>query len=151
SSEQPDIIHNFTIKCVVYGSLATRLANVKGVINAVAGLGYIFTSNQIKARILRPLVRRLLKFALDSPRTRLILQNTDDCVAFESAGLINVDRIRLIRGSGVDTVHFHPSVRSTKQQTPFKVLLAARLLWDKGIREYVDAAKIIKNAGLPIE
>src|SRR5690606_9233883 len=73
--ERPDVVHGFTLKCAVYGSLAARLGGVPGRVNAVTGMGYVFTSDDIKARVLRPLVRALMHVALDGIRSRLILQN----------------------------------------------------------------------------
>ena len=75
--ERPDVVHAFTIKCAVYGSLAARLAGVPARVNAVAGMGYVFISGATKARLLRPVVSMLLKLALDGRNARLILQNPD--------------------------------------------------------------------------
>jgi len=83
--EKPDLVHGFTIKCAVYGSLAARLAGVPARVNAVTGLGYVFTSDDAKARALRPLVRLLLKAALGGMDARLVLQNPDDVAMFEPA------------------------------------------------------------------
>jgi glycosyltransferase involved in cell wall biosynthesis len=149
--EQPDVVHHFTIKCVVYGSIAARFAQIRKRVNAVAGLGYVFTSNTFLARTLRPLVRGLMKLALNGRESRLILQNSDDCSAFQQARLIDSRRVRLIHGSGVNTAHFHPSSLARTPDRPFRIILAARLLWDKGIREYVEAARRLKAAGLVIE
>ena len=84
--ETPDVIHSFTIKCVVYGALAGRLAGVARV-NAVAGMGYVFIGDQLKARVLRPFVRLLMRAALGGDSARLILQNPDDMNLFLRAGL----------------------------------------------------------------
>jgi len=148
-AEQPDIVHHFTIKCVVYGSFAARLAGVRRQINAVTGLGYVFASGDVGARLLKPLVRMLLRLALQGESVRLVVQNADDRSAFLQARLIREAQVRLIRGSGVDTEAFRPTTRSAAQ-SPLRVLLAARLLWDKGIREYVEAARRMRSAGLPI-
>lgn len=146
--EQPALVHNFTIKCAVYGSLAARLAQVPARINAVAGMGYVFTSNEIKARVLRPIVRRLLRWALGGKNTRLVLQNADDVSLFERARLLDASHIRLIRGSGVNCTQFARSgSRNFPQVGDARVLLAARMLWDKGIAEYVEAARILHSQG----
>src|SRR6201989_2979174 len=100
--EKPDLVHGFTIKCTVYGSLAARLAGVPARVNAVAGLGYVFTSSDLKARVLRPAVSRLLKLALNGRGARLVLQNPDDVTLFVRSQLVERSLIRLIRGSGVD-------------------------------------------------
>ncbi len=142
--ERPALVHGFTIKCAVYGALAARLAQVPARVNAVAGMGYVFSSGDLKARALRPLVRALLRLALSGEHARLILQNPDDVALFERAGLVDAPRIRLIRGSGVDCVRFVPRAPSgDSTDSPLRILLAARLLWDKGIAEYVDAARAL--------
>src|SRR5690554_6236091 len=80
--ERPALVHGFTIKCAVYGSLAARFAGVAARVNAVAGMGYVFTSGDTKARVLRPLVRALMHAALNGRNARLILQNPDDVSHF---------------------------------------------------------------------
>lgn len=148
--ERPALVHGFTIKCAVYGSLAARLAGVPARINAVAGMGYVFTSNDAKARALQPVVRGLLRLALDGEGARLILQNADDVALFERAGLVDPARIRLVRGSGVDCSRF---VKRSGERSggPLRVLVAARLLWDKGLEEYVTAARELLAEGRRIE
>lgn len=149
--ERPDLLHNFTLKCAVYGSLAARLARVPHVVNAVAGMGYVFTSDSFKARVLRPIVRGLLRATLSSGRSLLILQNPDDAEAFLTAGLVSSERVRVIRSSGVNTTRFHPARRSNKPDERLRVLLAARLLWEKGIQEFVDAAALLQQQGRDVE
>ena len=149
--ERPDVVHHFTIKCVVYGSLTARLVGIHRRINAVAGMGYVFSSNAIRARLLRPFVRALLKLSLSGKQSRLILQNSDDCTAFVQSGLVVPGQLRLIQGSGINTDQFKPAVLPRRDADVFRVLFAARLLWDKGIREYVEAAKQLKSMGLSIE
>ncbi|TMW71344.1 glycosyltransferase family 4 protein [Thauera sp. UPWRP] len=148
--EQVDVVHGFTIKCAVYGSLAARLAGVPARVNAVAGMGYVFTSDDLKARLLRPVVRTLMRLALDGRGARLILQNPDDVALFERARLVDSERVRLIPGSGVDCRRFGPDAGRGEGER-FRVLLAARLLWDKGLAEYVDAARELRAEGRDIE
>ncbi|HKU79134.1 MAG TPA: glycosyltransferase family 4 protein [Rhodanobacteraceae bacterium] len=143
--EQPALVHNFTIKCAVYGSIAAMLTGVPARINAVAGLGYVFASNDRRARLLRPVVRALMRFALRGRRARLILQNHDDARMFLDHGLIEDARVRVIAGSGVDCNRFVP--RSRSRGDPPRVLLAARLLWEKGVKEYVQASRTLRAQG----
>lgn len=149
--ERPALVHGFTIKCAVYGSLAARLAGVPARVNAVAGMGYVFTSNDTKARVLRPLVRTLLRAALDGGNARLVLQNPDDVALFEAARLVDRERVRLIPGSGVDCSRFVARDSHRIPERPLRVLLAARLLWDKGISEYIEAARRLHDEGRAIE
>lgn len=148
--EKPVLVHGFTIKCAVYGALAARLAGIQARISAAAGMGYVFTSHALKARLLRPPVRGLLRLALAGERARLILQNPDDVALFQQARLIDPARIRLIPGSGVDCRRFTPAPPRAPQAR-WRVLLPARLLWDKGIAEYVSAARQLHAAGQPID
>ena len=155
--EQVDVVHGFTIKCAVYGSLAARLAarsrGVPARVNAVAGMGYVFTSNDLKARLLRPVVRSLLKLALGGPGARLILQNPDDVALFEKAQLIDSAQVRLIAGSGVNCERYSPALLQAQPDATarLRVLLPARLLWDKGLAEYVDAARSLRAQGRAID
>ncbi|PRH83569.1 glycosyltransferase family 4 protein [Arenimonas caeni] len=144
--ERPDVIHGFTLKCAIYGSLAARLAGVPGRVNSVTGMGYVFASEDLKARLLRPLVRILMRWALDGARARLILQNPDDVAFFTTNRLADPARIRLILGSGVDCDRFSPGP-SRSPNGPLRVLLPARLLWDKGLSEYVAAARQLRAEG----
>lgn len=148
--EKPDLLHNFTVKCAVYGGAAARLARVPATVNAVAGMGYVFTSNDLKARSLRPLVRALMRATLDHRRSLLILQNPDDAEVFRRSRLVAHDRVHVIRSSGVDTQRFRPNSMSGRNGR-LRVLLAARLLWEKGIGEYVEAARQLKAQGRDIE
>jgi len=148
--EKPDLLHNFTVKCAVYGGAAARMAGVPATVNAVAGMGYVFTSNDLKARCLRPMVRAMMRGTLDHRRSLLILQNPDDADIFRRSRLVARERIHVIRSSGVDTSRFRPSSMSGRDGR-LRVLLAARLLWEKGIGEYVEAARLLKAQGRDIE
>lgn len=155
--QRADLVHGFTIKCAVYGSLAARFSHLAGnapaVVNAVAGMGYVFTSDDLKARILRPFVRLLMRFALDAPNARLILQNPDDVSLFVTAKLVHPARVRMIPGSGVDCSRFRPPTSGDQRapEDPFRVVLPARVLWDKGVAEFAEAARILKRDGRRIE
>ena len=146
--ERPALVHDFTIKCAVYGALAARLAGVPARINSVDGMGYVFSSRDLTARLLRVPVRLSLRAALGGRRTRLILQNPDDVALFEHARLVDAAHVRLIPGSGVDCQRFRPHRASHRSAAPPRVLLAARLLWDKGVAEYVEAARILRTRGV---
>ncbi|SAK39346.1 glycosyl transferase [Caballeronia fortuita] len=151
-TEQPDLVHSFTIKSAVYGSLAARMARIRHRVNAVAGLGFVFTNDSWKARLLRPIVKMLMRVALNGSGTALILQNPDDVEMFENADIVDESRIHLIRGSGVNVSKFaQRPADSNEVGRPLRVLLAARLLWDKGIAEYVDAVRELRASGRQFE
>lgn len=145
--ERVDLVHGFTIKCAVYGSLAARLAGVPARVNAVAGMGYVFTSKDAKARLLRVPVRTLLRVALGGRGSRLVLQNPDDAALFERARLVDARNVRLIAGSGVDCSRFRSLREPLSGAGPARVLLAARVLWDKGVAEFVEAARQLRREG----
>lgn len=144
-SEKPDLVHHVAMKPVLYGSLAARLSDVPRVVNALGGLGYVFTSGQTKARFLRPVIGSAFRGLLNSRRSRLVLQNPDDHALFIRKRIINEERIRLIRGSGVDTAAFS---RIPEPSGIPVVVLASRMLWDKGVKEFVEAAAKLKNLGI---
>jgi glycosyltransferase involved in cell wall biosynthesis len=151
AAEKPDIVHHFTIKCVVYGSLIARWLGIRNRVNAVTGLGYVFSADGFRARLLRPVVRRLIRAALSGEGSCLILQNKDDVAAFVATHLAGKDRTHLIMGSGVDTTLFRPRDGERQASPVMRVLLASRLLWDKGIREYIEAARLLRAEGLAVE
>jgi len=141
-SESADLVHGFTIKCAVYGAVTARLAGVARV-SAVAGMGYLFISRDLRALLLRPLVQAAMRVVFGGPRSCLIVQNPDDVTFFEALGVASATRVRLIAGSGVDCARFRP--RATDQRSePLRVVLAARMLWDKGISEYVEAGTLLR-------
>lgn len=144
---KPDVLHLVTIKPVLYGGIAARLAPVKGVVAAISGLGFVFISRGLKATILRRLVRSLYRLALGKKNLRVIFQNPDDRDALIRMGVLEADKAEMIRGSGVDLSLY----LSTKEAAgPLKVCLAARLLRDKGIVEFVEAANILQRRGLDV-
>ncbi len=146
--EKPDFVHHFTIKCVLYGSLAAHSARVtgvrvQGILNAITGLGYVFIGQGWREGGLRWLVKALYRLALKN--TRVVFQNEDDRALFSNLGLVSEDQTCLIPGSGVDTTRF---VEGPDCPEPALVVLPARMLWDKGVREFVEAAQILKQRGV---
>lgn len=140
--EKPNLVHHVAMKPVLYGSLAARFSGVPHVVNALAGLGYVFTSERMMARLLRCAIGTAFRVILNSGRSRLILQNYDDICMFLRKRFINEGRIRLVRGSGVDTAVFSPTPEPAGIPV---VMLASRMLWDKGIKEFVEAARQLKT------
>lgn len=150
--ERVDLVHGFTIKCAVYGSIAARLERTPARVNAVAGMGYVFTSSAPRALVLRPVIRSLLRYALGGQGARLILQNPDDADMFTRVRLVDPGNVRVIPGSGVDCSRFTPADDGRQAaQGRFRVVLPARLLWDKGLAEYVEAARLLRKRGTPVD
>ncbi|MEZ5647468.1 MAG: glycosyltransferase family 4 protein [Alphaproteobacteria bacterium] len=146
---RPDLVHHVAIKPILLGSLSAWVVGFWGVrpqvINAVTGLGYFFISPKSR---LSWLIYRLLSFALNRPRTTLILQNKDDHATLLQNGLLHHDRIRLIRGSGVDLDEF-PFM--PLPEGPPIAALVARMLSDKGIYETVEAARMLRDQGVNLK
>ena len=136
--EKPGVLLTFTPKVNIYGSLAGRMAGIPVIAN-ISGLGTGF----IRGGWLTHLVKRLYRLALWHP-VRVFFQNEDDQSLFVKAGLVRESLTRCLPGSGVDVDRFSPQIRSSLN-AGFVFLVAARLLWDKGIREYVEAARIIRR------
>ncbi|MDR3441061.1 glycosyltransferase family 4 protein [Telmatospirillum sp.] len=140
---KPAIMHNVALKPAVFGSLAARLAGVSHVVNAVSGLGYVFINRQGVAGLLRPLIVAAIRFLFGSRGRHVIVQNGHDKAYFDQ--LVTPSRVHLIRGSGIDVNRFVPY-----PELPGIPLAAvvARLLWDKGIGELVEAARILRDRGV---
>ena len=130
---------------MLYGTLAARIAGVPVVVNAVSGRGYVFLSRGLLARLRRKVIQFSYRLILRHPRARVIFQNPDDRSYFISQGLIRPQDAVLIRGSGVDTHRFEP--RPEPESVPV-VMFPSRLLWEKGIEEFVAAASQLKRNGL---
>jgi len=141
---RPDIVLNYTIKPNIYGNLACGLLGIK-TINNISGLGTVF----IKESIVTKIVKFLYRYSL-SKSSKVFFQNGDDRDLFVQHSLVKKDICDLVPGSGIDTNKFMP-VKFEKKDDTFRFLLIARMLYDKGIGEYVEAARIIKNLKLKIE
>ncbi len=142
---QPDIVHHVALKPVLYGTIASLFAKVPCVVNALAGLGFLFSSQSLKVRSVRPLVKLVFRLLLNRRNSRVILQNPDDVRLMCDGHVLNRQRIALIRGSGVDIRQF--TVLPEPSGQPI-VILASRLLWDKGVGEFVEAAKQLRAQGV---
>lgn len=134
----PELAHHFTPRCVVLGSLAASSTGVPRVVNALTGLGHVFTSDSLKSRLARPGLRALLKSALNGDRRAVIFQNQDDMDELTGAGVVDAGRCHLIRGSGVDTDKFQPA-DAARDDDEIRVLFASRLIGEKGIKELAVA------------
>jgi glycosyltransferase involved in cell wall biosynthesis len=143
----PGIVHHIAMKSVLYGAIAARLAGVKHVVSTVAGLGYLFASDSARARWMRFVVQRILSVLLNRDGQIVIVQNPDDREQLLRGGVVDSDRIVLIRGSGVDTsvYEIRPEPRGI-----WTVVFASRMLWSKGVGEIVEVARRMSKLNTPV-
>ncbi|MDX9767798.1 MAG: glycosyltransferase family 4 protein [Ectothiorhodospiraceae bacterium] len=142
---RPSLVHHATIKPVLYGSIAARLAGVPNVVNAITGLGYIYTQDSRRARALRHVVNALYRQAFAHPHQVTVFQNEADRDMLLDLGLLKERDCVVIPGSGVDVERFH--VSDEPSGTPVAIL-PARMLWDKGVGEFVAAARLLRQRGI---
>ncbi|MBL8516662.1 MAG: glycosyltransferase family 4 protein [Betaproteobacteria bacterium] len=139
---KPDLVHHFTIKCVLYGGIVARVLGIPQVA-AITGTGHVFTSPSLTNSFLRPLVSVAYKISLQ--RSDVIFQNPDDQKAFINLGLVKQSQSHLIRGSGVDVLKFRQAPPSSLTERPTTVVMICRLLREKGVAEFVEAARIVRR------
>ena len=139
--EKPDVVHHFTVKAVIYGMVAAKIARIPFQINAITGMGYLFTGEKARSSLTRRVVVFCLQKLLSGKNCRTVVQNQDDQAALLNLGISRAETLFLISGSGVNLETFTPS---DEQKTGnIKILMASRILIDKGVREYVAAARKI--------
>lgn len=138
----PDLIHHITIKPSIYGSIAARKSNIKAkVINAITGLGYNFINNRFFS-FNKKVLTLLILYAFKNKKVNFIFQNPDDLFFYENLGLIE-NNFTIIKGSGVDENIFKK--RNKNNNKKIKVVLVARMLKDKGVIEFINAANLLRN------
>ncbi|WPO98860.1 glycosyltransferase family 4 protein [Pseudomonas sp. HR96] len=145
---RPQLVHLVTIKPVIYGGIAARLSQVPAVVAAVSGLGTVFMAQSLRARIRRALVRRMYGAAFGHRNLTVIFQNPDDRQVLLTLGLLAPEQARLIRGSGVSLADY-PCLPEPAGKPV--VVMAARLLRDKGVVEFVEAARLLHARGLQVD
>lgn len=137
---RPDLLHVVTIKPVLYGGMAARLLGVSALVSAVSGLGSVFIARGWRARVFRQGIRQIYRLAFGHPNQKVIFQNPDDQNQFIQQRLVASAKTSLIRGSGVDLDQY-PCEHENDGSCV--VTMVARLLIDKGIVEFVEAARIL--------
>jgi glycosyltransferase involved in cell wall biosynthesis len=146
-TEQPDIVHHIALKPVLYGGIAARFTKNLPVVNTITGLGPVFINSGVRMNFLRLILVSLLKFAVNNKAARVICQNEADGQVLIKLGISSPEKIVLIPGFGVDLQRFIPSLEP--EGAPV-VLLPARMLREKGVHEFVEAATLLKNLGVPV-
>mgnify|MGYP000459688563 FL=1 len=145
---EPDIVHLITIKPYLYGGIISRLCGVQGLITAVSGLGTLFVNKDLKSKLIRLLLYPIYKLAFNHLNQKIIVQNKDDLKVLVNWGVLNLSKVKLLKGSGVKLENF--TNLDEPGGTPV-VCFAARLLRDKGVYEYVSAVRLLKERGIKAE
>ena len=141
--QRPQLVHHFALKPIIYGTLAARLARIPHCVNAPLGMGFVYSSPSLLARGLRPLLSLALRFLLNPPNSRVIFENSDDCRAAVQQGLVRAEQAVLMPGAGVELQRFRP--RSAPWTGTPKIVLVSRMLWEKGIGTFVEAARRLRD------
>jgi glycosyltransferase involved in cell wall biosynthesis len=139
---QPQLVHHFTVKPVLYGSFVGNLCGIKYIFNSITGLGYFFLRDTPKVKLIRNLLLRGYRFVLRRPNVFVIFENQDDCSLFREQNLVNSEHTSVIEGVGVDIHQFTPSAEP--EGTPV-VLYAGRFLWEKGLGELIEAVRLLRE------
>jgi len=164
--EKPDIVHQIALKPILIGSVACRVLRIRRVVSAVVGLGFAFSSDTVGAKVIRKLLAVMFNFVLDKRHAKIVFENTDDRDYFLQQGWVKEEGAVLIRGAGVDidrfsperlddAIHYQETIQSCidgsgaiataperNVSVPI-VMLLSRMLWDKGIGEFVEAARTL--------
>ncbi len=138
--EKADVVHHVGIKPVTYGSVVARIVNVPKIVNAITGMGYLFI-NKEKNRFAYQSVLFFFKIGFQNKNTRFIFQNKDDIQDIKKLDILKDDQIFLIKGSGVDLKEF--SFHELPESDVIRIVLPSRMLWDKGVGEFVEAARVL--------
>lgn len=139
---KPDLVHHISIKPVVYGTIAARLTSVPAIVNSISGLGYMFSGEGRSASFRKWLATTLYRLSLRGSSSINICHNPDNLKFFEKVVGIDKSQLRILLGSGVDLSSFRPQ---SEPSGPITILLAARLLTEKGIREFAEAATLLQS------
>jgi len=142
--EKPDIVHQISAKPIFYGSLIASLLKTPAIVNAPIGLGYVFSSNELKAKVLKPFIKSAYRIFLNRGNSKVIFENNDDLNYFVKMNALKAKDAVLIKGAGVDMEEYKPV---SKSGIP-SIVLIARMLRDKGIKEFVEAAKNILSQNI---
>lgn len=143
--EKPDIVHHVTLKPILYGTWAAIITSIPHVINAFAGLGSIFTNKGSKWAIYKFIACLTYRSAFFSRNAVALFQNPDDLALFVNAGITTGDRACLIKGAGVDINLF--KILPEQDSTPI-VILASRMIWNKGVGVLIDSARQLRKKGV---
>ncbi len=150
--ENPDLVHHFTIKACLYGTIAAKGARTYRVINAVTGLGHVFLGKRKRSRLLRKMIKPVYKATFKARRATVVFQNADDQEKLIQLGITDGERAHLIRGSGVDIERFKPQYDSAGRfHDPLQLVFPSRLIREKGTVELLQACRTLWEDGIELE
>jgi glycosyltransferase involved in cell wall biosynthesis len=154
--EQPALVHHFTIKACLYGTIAAKGARIYRVINAVTGLGHVFLGTRKRSRLMRRAIRPVYKAAFMARRSTVVFQNAADQEKLIQLGITDGERAQLIRGSGVDIEHFNPAAIPKAPapgafHQPLQLLFPSRLIREKGVQELLEACQRLWADAIPLQ
>ncbi|MBN1267867.1 MAG: glycosyltransferase family 4 protein [Anaerolineales bacterium] len=149
---KPDLVCHFTLKSVLYGSIGARLSGIPAVMNAITGLGYLYSHQSFSTLLQRWILLQVSRYALRHPNSVTIFQNESDRREFTDTGVLAEDLTEVIPGSGVNldlfqTEHIPEHLEGEKRT---RVVMVSRMLWDKGIGEIIEAVRLLQAGGSPI-
>jgi glycosyltransferase involved in cell wall biosynthesis len=142
---KPDLVHHHTIKPVLYGGIAVQRAKVPAVVASITGRGYTFAGQGTRPKILELIIKPFYRRVLNRDNAQVIFENVSDQQHFTNAGFVKHGQSHLIESVGVDPEIFSPF---PEPDGPVVILLASRMLWDKGVGVLVDAARLLQPKGL---
>ncbi len=145
---RPEIVHHVAVKPVLVGALAGRIARVPAAVHGLTGLGFIFVGGTLKARTLRAVLRPVLRRLLDGPGSRVLVQNPDDRDQVIRAWSVDPGLVRIIPGSGVDTLRLRPLPEPN--DGPPTAAFVGRMLKAKGVADAVAAQRWLRQRGVPL-
>jgi glycosyltransferase involved in cell wall biosynthesis len=145
---KPNIVEFLTIKPVLYGGILSRFMTIPKKVFYITGLGYVFIAKGLKNSIIRNIVKFLYKFAIAGKTNSIITENIFDKELINSLKAVDEKQINIIRGAGVDLTQYHYFKEVSEN---IKISMACRLLKDKGVFEYIEAAKIIKSKCINVD
>src|SRR6185503_18952976 len=141
---RPDIIHHEALKAILFGGVAARIVGTPAVVNSLTGLGYMFQSGW-RRRLVRAAIAPVLRWGFARARSIAIFQNSDDCDDLIRTRTVTKSQAVIIRGAGVNISEFCPTPEPCGVPV---VILPSRMLWDKGVGEFVQAARMLKATGV---
>ena len=147
---KPQIVHHFTIKACIYGSISAFICNTKVIVNSFTGLGHFFISNNFRIKSIRKVSRIFIRLIFSKINTKLILQNNSDRKKLLELKITTKNKSIVIPGSGIDLDYFYPQEK-VFDRSQIKLLFPSRLIKEKGILELIRACILLDKEKIPIK